>query len=131
MCHCDVGLVSRVMARNILMQAAYQLAITLWLVYGGKDAFGITPGYLADHGFNVHVGNVDVLPTEYLNTFIFNSFVMCQVGSSCRGGFLVLGWWSLLYDGRCTMSLMLATLVIKSTSSKACKATTCLRPSSS
>jgi hypothetical protein len=67
------------MARNILMQAAYQLGITLWLVYGGKEAFGITPAYLADHGFNINAGNVNVFPTEYLNTFIFNSFVMCQV----------------------------------------------------
>jgi hypothetical protein len=60
------------MLRNVLVQAAYQLAITLYLVYAGADDFGIDDAYLLEHGFSTSV-------TKYLGTFIFNTFVMCQV----------------------------------------------------
>ena len=63
---------SRVMLRNVLVQSSYQLAITLYLVYAGERDFGINDEYLGDHGFSC-------TPTKYLGTFVFNSFVLCQV----------------------------------------------------
>jgi hypothetical protein len=70
------------MTRNILCQSAYQLGITLWLVYGGKDVFGIDAGYLDAHGYKINPGNALAQTNDYLNTFVFNTFVLCQV--SCR-----------------------------------------------
>ena len=64
---------SRVMMRNVLIQSAYQLGITLWLVYAGLDTFGITEEYLLSNGYGLDKTN------EYLGTFIFNTFVLCQV----------------------------------------------------
>ncbi len=65
---------SRVMWRNILTQSSFQLAITLFLVYGGESAFDITRGYLDDNSF----GSTSV--QDYLGTFVFNTFVFMQVG---------------------------------------------------
>ena len=66
---------SRPMIRNILCQSAYQLGMCLWLVYAGKDVFGITPDYLLKSGRSP----TETEATAYLNTLIFNVFVLCQV----------------------------------------------------
>ena len=63
-----------VIIRNVLVQACYQLAITLWLVYDGKNTFGIDEAFLAENNFPS-----DVTTNEYLGCFIFNVFVACQV----------------------------------------------------
>ncbi len=69
------------MWRNILCQSAYQLAITLFLVYKGKQSFGIDLGYIDRMGFSTSF--VDADPVEdYLGTFVFNTFVFSQV-SDC------------------------------------------------
>ncbi len=60
------------MLRNVLTQSLYQLAVTLFLVYDGAFEFGITDEYLVNNGYSVSV-------SRYLNTFIFNTFVLCQV----------------------------------------------------
>ncbi len=70
-----LSLCSRPMLRNVLTQSAYQLAITLYLVYAGADDFNITDEYLAEHGYSDSV-------EKYLGTFIFNIFVLCQVQSA-------------------------------------------------
>jgi len=67
------SIISRVMLRNVLVQSGYQLGITLWLVYAGKDTFHITEEYLLSNGYGLDKTN------EYLGTFIFNIFVLCQV----------------------------------------------------
>ncbi|XP_042049557.1 calcium-transporting ATPase 4, plasma membrane-type-like [Salvia splendens] len=55
--------ITRTMWRNIFGQSIYQLAILLVLNFIGKQILGLT-------GSNA---------TEVLNTFIFNTFVFCQV----------------------------------------------------
>ena len=72
MCLCVV-VPSHVIWRNILCQSTYQLAITLFLVYGGASAFNIDYGYLVANGF--HSTTLD----EYVGTFVFNTFVWMQV----------------------------------------------------
>ena len=72
MCLCVV-VRSHVIWRNILCQSTYQLAITLFLVYGGASAFNIDYGYLVANGF--HSTTLD----EYVGTFVFNTFVWMQV----------------------------------------------------
>ncbi len=69
---CGLYVRSNVMWRNILCQSMYQLAITLFLVYDGADAFDIDAEYLDKHDFNC-------LVSEYVGTFVFNTFVLCQV----------------------------------------------------
>jgi hypothetical protein len=65
------------MWRNILCESAYQLAITLFLVYKGGDAFAIDADYTKDfRGDN---------PGDYIGTFTFNTFVFAQV---CPWGWL-------------------------------------------
>jgi hypothetical protein len=61
------------MLRNILVQSFYQLGITLFLVYDGKEVFGINAEYLVDNGWGPSRDE------EYLGTFVFNTFVLCQV----------------------------------------------------
>jgi len=74
------SIINRLMIRNVTCQAVYQLAITLWLVYDGERAFGINAGYLAKHGFHpTFKAGVCTQCIEYLNTFVFNTFVLCQV----------------------------------------------------
>jgi hypothetical protein len=77
---------SRVMIRNVLTQSAFQLGITLWMVYNGAEVFGITREYVCTNGFGCAKDNsqdelnyADKSVIEYLNTFIFNTFVICQV----------------------------------------------------
>jgi magnesium-transporting ATPase (P-type) len=72
-CVCWWRVCSRLMLRNVLFQSAYQLAITLWLVYSGLRTFDIDEDYLLDNGYNPKHKN------EYLGTFVFNTFVLCQV----------------------------------------------------
>jgi len=75
------SIINRVMIRNVACQSVYQLAITLWLVYDGARVFGINVGYLEAHGWNPTVNSAGVCAecNEYLNTFVFNTFVLCQV----------------------------------------------------
>ena len=68
---------SNLMWRNLLCQSAYQLAVTLFLVYAGMDSFGIDYAYLSSNGFT------SITTDEYLGTFVFNAFVFMQVGSRC------------------------------------------------
>lgn len=58
--------ITRTMWRNILGQSTYQLAILLVLNFAGKQILGLS-------GSDA---------TDVLNTFIFNTFVFCQVSCS-------------------------------------------------
>lgn len=58
--------ITRNMWRNILGQSAYQLVILLVLNFAGKQILGLSGSD----------------STELLNTFIFNTFVFCQVSRS-------------------------------------------------
>jgi hypothetical protein len=69
------------MIRNLLFQSAYQLAITLFLVYRGRDAFDIDLPFLDRNGFSTSFNDANPLD-DYLNTFIFNTFVFCQVSAA-------------------------------------------------
>ena len=77
------------MMRNVLCQSVFQLAITLWMVYNGAEVFGIDRDYVCSNGFGCAKDNsqdelnyADKSVNEYLNTFIFNTFVIMQV---CTG----------------------------------------------
>ena len=89
--HTAVVCCSRVMMRNVLCQSVFQLAITLWMVYNGAEVFGIDRDYVCTNGFGCAKDNsqdelnyADKSVNEYLNTFIFNTFVIMQV---CTGPF--------------------------------------------
>ena len=92
-----VCVLSRPMIRNILCQSFYQLGMCLWLVYVGKDVFGITPNYLFEHGWSP----TETEATNFLNTFIFNTFVMCQV----RRAAVLLGLIIKFFSLPCACSL--------------------------
>uniref|UniRef100_A0A7N0USN7 Calcium-transporting ATPase n=1 Tax=Kalanchoe fedtschenkoi TaxID=63787 RepID=A0A7N0USN7_KALFE len=59
----NVSFITRTMWRNIIGQSIYQLSVLLVLTFCGKKILNLT-------GTNA---------TDVLNTFIFNSFVFCQV----------------------------------------------------
>jgi hypothetical protein len=75
------------MIRNIGFQSSYQLAITLFLVYKGVDAFGLDREYLIRHDKWAY-GKDEDPEADYLGTFVFNTFVFCQVGwnTAASGG---------------------------------------------
>jgi hypothetical protein len=66
------------MWRNILCQSAFQLAITLFLVYSAEDTFGIDLAYLNERGYHATFEDTDVVG-DYIGTFVFNTFVAAQV----------------------------------------------------
>jgi hypothetical protein len=66
------------MWRNILCQSAFQLAITLFLVYSGEETFGIDLAYLNERGYHATFEDTDVVG-DYIGTFVFNTFVCAQV----------------------------------------------------
>lgn len=70
----NASLVSLKMWRNILAQSAFQLTLLLVLLLVGKEDL-VTEEHLADHGFSTTAADKD----RYLNTFIFNAFVFCQL----------------------------------------------------
>lgn len=74
------SIVTKRMWANMLGQAAYQLVIIMFLLFGGPQAFGFAPGDQVEREGNNSI--------HY--TFIFNSFVWMQlfneINSRCLGG---------------------------------------------
>jgi len=65
-------LISPIMARNITIQAAFQVAILLTLLYAGPEIFNLP--------YTLDPGSSFVPPNKFtLDTMIFNTFVFLQV----------------------------------------------------
>eukprot|EP00271_Cylindrocystis_brebissonii_P011180 TRINITY_DN2805_c0_g1_i1.p1 TRINITY_DN2805_c0_g1~~TRINITY_DN2805_c0_g1_i1.p1 ORF type:complete len:383 (+),score=87.27 TRINITY_DN2805_c0_g1_i1:65-1150(+) len=75
----DGSLITAVMARNIVGQAAYQLCLTLTLWFKGKDFLNLGSEYVGGERLGK---NSEVL----IRTVLFNTFVFCQIFNqfNCR-----------------------------------------------
>lgn len=71
----NASLISRKMWRNILVQSAFQLALTLVFVFDGEDLLDVDAELLDKVGKS----NTSDNRHEYVATFIFNAFVFCQL----------------------------------------------------
>ncbi|KAA0157310.1 hypothetical protein FNF27_05037 [Cafeteria roenbergensis] len=77
--HARSSLISRKMWRNILTQSAFQLIVLMVLLYQGEAIFGFDTTAMSTARVVRDTALTHEEAQRYLNTFIFNAFVFCQV----------------------------------------------------